>query len=94
MPAVILKRASIIGVAIPATLVIAGWIYSGTIAYGVLPALRDAFALAPTLTTGGPSSAGTITVALVLFLAGLVSGRSGFAFSAVRSQASASSRRR
>lgn len=94
MPAVILKRASIVGIAMPATfLVIAGWIVSSTIAHDVLQALRDAVALAPISTSDVLSSAGTITVALVLFLAGHVSGRSGFAFSALTSQASASSRR-
>jgi hypothetical protein len=49
MPAVVLKRASIVGIGIPATfLIIAGWIFSGTIAYGVLPVLHDVVALAPT----------------------------------------------
>jgi uncharacterized membrane protein YfcA len=87
MTATALKQKPIAGIAVPiiATLVIAGIaIAPRAVKDGALALLHDGFAFVSTLNIGGgfsPATAGLI--AIVLFLAGVVSGLSGFAFSAV-----------
>jgi len=87
MPAIVLKQASIAGVAVPivATLAVVGIALAPrAIGDNALALLQDFVPFVSTLNIGGglsPAAAGV--VAVVLFLAGVVSGLSGFAFSAV-----------
>ena len=87
MPAIVLKQAPIVGVAVPivATLAVVGIALAPrAIGDNALALLQDFVPFVSTLNIGGglsPAAAGV--VAVVLFLAGVVSGLSGFAFSAV-----------
>lgn len=86
MPADSVKQELMIGIAAPiATLAIVGIaIVSRAAASNALPMLHDGFAFLSSVNIHGsfsPAVAGA--VALVLFLAGVVSGLSGFAFSAI-----------
>ena len=87
MPAIVLKQASIAGVAVPivATLAVVGIALAPrAVGDNALALLQDFVPFVSTLNIGGglsPAAAGV--VAVVLFLAGVVSGLSGFAFSAV-----------
>jgi hypothetical protein len=81
-----LKQERIVGIGVPiAILAIAGIaVTQRAVGDNALALLRDGFAFVSTLHIGGgfsPAVAGAIAV--VLFLAGVVSGLSGFAFSAV-----------
>ena len=87
MPAIVLKQAPIVGVAVPvvATLAVVGIALAPrAVGDNALALLQDFVPFVSTLNIGGglsPAAAGV--VAVVLFLAGVVSGLSGFAFSAV-----------
>src|SRR5271165_5438989 len=86
MPATALKHAPIAGVAVPiATLALVGVaIAARGVGDNVLAMLHDGYASLSALGVGcGVSPAAAGVVAVVLFLAGVVSGLSGFAFSAV-----------
>ena len=85
MPVTSVKQDLIIGVAVPiATLAITGVAIGRAVGSNALPALHHGLAFFSNLSIGGglrPAVAGAVV--LVLFLAGIVSGLSGFAFSAV-----------
>jgi len=87
MPAIVLKQAPIVGVAVPivATLAVVGIALAPrAVGDNALALLQDFVPFVSTSNIGGgfsPAVAGV--VAVVLFLAGVVSGLSGFAFSAV-----------
>ena len=81
-----LKQEWIAGIAVPiATLAVVGFaVAQPAVGDNALALLRNGFAFVSTLHIGGgfsPATAGL--VAIVLFLAGVVSGLSGFAFSAI-----------
>ena len=87
MPAIVRKQSPTAGMAVPivATLAVVGIVLAlRAIGDNALALLQDFAPFASTLNNGGgfsPTVAGV--VAVVLFLAGVVSGLSGFAFSAV-----------
>jgi len=87
MPDTAIKQAPIAGVAVPivATLTLTGIaIAPRAVGDNALALLHDGFAFVSTLNIGGGfSPAVASAIAVVLFLAGVVSGLSGFAFSAV-----------
>jgi hypothetical protein len=81
-----LKQEWIAGIAVPiATLAVVGFaVAQPAVGDNALALLRDGFAFVSTLHIGGGfSPAVASAIAVVLFLAGVVSGLSGFAFSAV-----------
>jgi uncharacterized membrane protein YfcA len=81
-----LKQEGITGIAVPiATLAITGIaVAQPAVGDNALALLRDGFAFVSTLHIGGGFSPAVVSaIAVVLFLAGVVSGLSGFAFSAV-----------
>ena len=87
MPVTVLKHAPIAGIAVPilATLAVVGTVLAPRAVETSTPApLLDFLPFVSTLSIAGGFSATTVgVVAVVLFLAGVVSGLSGFAFSAV-----------
>jgi len=87
MPVTVLKHAPIAGIGVPilATLAVVGTVLAPRAVGDKTPALLlDFLPFVSTLSIGGGFSATTAgVVAVVLFLAGVVSGLSGFAFSAV-----------
>jgi uncharacterized membrane protein YfcA len=87
MPVTVLKHAPIAGIAVPilATFAVVGTVLARRAVGDNTPALLlDFLPFVSTLSIGGGFSATTAgVVAVVLFLAGVVSGLSGFAFSAV-----------
>jgi len=87
MPVAVLKHAPIAGIGVPilATLAVVGTVLAPRAVGDKTPALLlDFLPFVSTLSIGGGFSATTAgVVAVVLFLAGVVSGLSGFAFSAV-----------